>query len=62
MAALSPIGVEVAGELRKYRGRNQPLDEFDFDRALVDACELLDIPVPEHVLVEIGGDPDAKDT
>lgn len=62
LAALSPIGIEVAGELRKYRGRNQPLEEFDFDRAIVDACRLLDLPVSEDVLVEPGGDSGAEDS
>jgi len=56
LSALSPIGIEVAGELRKYKGRQQPLDEFDFDMAIVDACKLLDLPVSEYVLVEPGGD------
>jgi len=62
MAALSPIGIEVAGELRKYRGRNQPLDEFDFDRAILDACKLLNLPVSKYVSVEAGGDPGDEDT
>lgn len=60
LAALSPLGIEVAGELRKYKGRKQPLGEFDFDKVIVEACGRLGIDVPEHV--QIGGDQDAEDS
>lgn len=61
LVALSPIGIEVAGELRKYKGRKQPLDEFDFDKVIAEACKRLDVPVPQYVLTEAGGEAVAED-
>jgi len=36
-AALSDIGIEVAGELRKFRGRGNPVAEFDWEKAMAEA-------------------------
>ena len=42
LVALSEYGVEVAGELRKFKGRGNPISEFDWERAMAEAKKKVD--------------------
>ena len=42
LVALSEYGIEVAGELRKFKGRGNPLSEFDWEKAMTEAKKKVD--------------------
>lgn len=37
LVALTDVGIEVAGELRKFKGRGNPVSDFDWQKAIADA-------------------------